>query len=1232
MTRLALSCCCLIFFGMALANEPTPALDALAARTLFEFPASSRPNAEQPRSFLRLAGTWQRCPSQWNGDGKFPAMEQQTWSGVTIPTASRSSEQPKSRQLLRTRLRIPDWLAGQSFHLKTPYFAGIESIWCDGRKLDNIEPWHYDMPTLSTDKPHELVIVLKPGTTLHCPEPPCLVATPHVYATSLWAKPDVAANRLSIEVTLHNAGDNALSVTLEANVYSMNRDGQIYEREPALKLPRETVTVPAHGRVSCSIQKEWPRARTWWPDEPNQYQLRVVTQLGNDQADRVKQTFAYCQWTVTDGKLCLNGMPYRLRTIKRSLPTEPIIDATQRLRGWQTLGQNLLLFDGIRPWVGSSVEETLQFLANKGMPTARIVPNESELMLNVIRHERANSGIAVWVLDLPGSAADVERLVEQVRAIDPTRPIVVRGHSVPETLHTISVATLRQWQTVRETVADNLCFLDLSTLRSADAEQLAIDARRVGCSITQLPADITDSALSAVWQPVVALEHDAVGHREFAEEFTRNITIFNDSRLTQSIELNWLFQTRDTRPIRQERGNAKAKLQHGDSQRMEFTITLKGLNEQDRLPCDFVLSCRTDHGNRSIRRATVELFAPLSKLSGTVQLWDPNSTLRNLDELVQVQRIDSPVEAFNSSDVLLVAPNAIDQPDDPIWNRLLNAGKRVVILPQDEPLHYPALPLHVQPKKQAVGPMQARIPESILWRGMRRSDLVQWPIAGETQQYRQPDAGTLRFLSAGDSTPLVGLTSGSGVTLHCQLPLGPSATHPVARRLIHNLIHLARDHRAADLSIVTPLPETHPWRMLLQQERFPTTQVDDLSAALNLGGIIVVEANVETLTQLAELNERIKAHMEAGGWLVFTNLTPEGLAKFNALVGEKHLIRNVASSSMIWNRPRNDVMLRLSDNALSLPRSPHDYVVSTDNLAPFLKGVESNPRHSLRHGKPIWNGEWDRPQTINSIQFRHPPGTRRILTMLVMLDGKRSRVLRLGAGDELQTFALAKESCRKITLQPLSWTDAPGDILGLDDLRIPTTTNATPWDQAGGIVAYPRGNGGFLLLQCTPNNDAEPSWSQWQQRQVARTILEQIGTKRNDVPFLGPTRDMRLSLLPLPKPEVPLDVPSGIELPEATYADALVFSQKFATDNGLSVAMERPAAWYRIRYVDGDVVELPIRIDVADQSTAIHKMQWTNPYPGVAIASIEWFPDAEFAKALGRQLLLGITLVRRPSN
>ena len=1106
MTRLVLFAISVLISGAASAVEPTSALDALAARTVFEYPTSSQPTEVGERSSLQLAGTWQQATSDANDT--LPKLNTLTWAGVMIPNLTPLSAEQGTCQLLRVRFRIPDWLKNQSFHLKTPYATGVDSIWCNGRKLaiDANNPWLIDVSTeLAANKAHEFVIVGKAGAELSMPEPPTLVATAAVYATELFTKSDIQAQRLTLEITLRNATDKALIVAVEANIYSMNRDGQVFEREPAMKLPREIITLPAHGQLTRTLTPSSTQIRPWWPDEPKQYHLRVLTQT-EGRTDRIDHTFAHRQWNVREGRLHLNEVPYRLRSLPRSLNHEPNTDALQRLRQWQAMGQNLLLYEGMTPWVGNSVESTLQFLTQEGMPTARIVGNRGAdswpEMLNIIRHERTNCSIAMWVLDLPGSAADVEKVVEQVRAIDPTRPIVVRGQAVPDTLRWVSVTTLKQWQLLQASSTDKPALLDLSTLPTVDREQLAIDARRLGCSITHLGKEFTDNALSPIWQLVVALEQQTNNTGDLNPKLTQEVTIFNDSRASQTIELYWLFQTRDTQPIRQVRGQTNVKLAPCEAKSIDVSIDLAGLERLERLPCDFVLSCKTDHGQRSTRRATIELFTSLRKLSGSVELWDPHNRLRNLETLVNVRRLDSLANIPTGNDVLVVAPDAIEKTDDGTKNRLLNSGRRLVVFQQAHPLEVPAISLRVQDEPQSVGPLQPRIPESVLWSGLRSVDFTQWPILEKTLQYHPPEEGTPRYLSDGNATPLVAVPSPDGVTLLCQLPLGESATHPVVRRLVRNLILLAREFEPANLSIVTSLPEFHPWPTLLKQERFDVTSVADIGTALLQKSIILLQADAATLTQLAELKPNIETFIKDGGWIVLTELAPDGLSSFNALVEESHLIRNVANQSMMWNRPQDEAQLRLSDSALSVARSPYKYVVTTDNLAPFLKGVESAIRHNIRRGTPSWKGEWDRPQTIDTISFRHPPGTRRILTMRLFLDGKPSRTLRLGSTGELQTFSIDKQTCRRVELHPISWTDGPGDILGLDDLRIPPAKAiaATPWDLAGGILAYPRGNGGILLLQQQLDPNGRQTSESEQQRRVVHAIFDQIGAKPAEAP------------------------------------------------------------------------------------------------------------------------------------
>ena len=51
----------------------------------------------------------------------------------------------------------------------------------------------------------------------------------------------------------------------------------------------------------------------------------------------------------------------------------------------------------------------------------------------------------------------------------------------------------------------------------------------------------------------------------------------------------------------------------------------------------------------------------------------------------------------------------------------------------------------------------------------------------------------------------------------------------------------------------------------------------------------------------------MKAFTEAGGWIIFNNLAPDGLADYNRLVGVDHIIRPFKKEKVTWSAVRNPI-------------------------------------------------------------------------------------------------------------------------------------------------------------------------------------------------------------------------------------------------------------------------------------------------------------------------------------
>ena len=86
--------------------------------------------------------------------------------------------------------------------------------------------------------------------------------------------------------------------------------------------------------------------------------------------------------------------------------------------------------------------------------------------------------------------------------------------------------------------------------------------------------------------------------------------------------------------------------------------------------------------------------------------------------------------------------------------------------------------------------------------------------------------------------------------------------------------------------------------------------VDDrflLTHRIAKGGMTLIDEfrAKELLKALADNLDKVKAFTKEGGWIVFHNLTPQGIKDYNKLVGYEHLIRPFRRERVTFPPSRN---------------------------------------------------------------------------------------------------------------------------------------------------------------------------------------------------------------------------------------------------------------------------------------------------------------------------------------
>ena len=183
--------------------------------------------------------------------------------------------------------------------------------------------------------------------------------------------------------------------------------------------------------------------------------------------------------------------------------------------------------------------------------------------------------------------------------------------------------------------------------------------------------------------------------------------------------------------------------------------------------------------------------------------------------------------------------------------------------------------------------------------------------------YQKPSSGGRSLLQVDDGlrdTALVEVPAGNGVMLLSQLLIGEKLKdNPVAQRLLGNLISYGANYKLV----------FHPATVAAGGNALLTHAVDAISlqykgaddalkAIATPGSIAVINASPANLKLLADNLAKVNAFTKSGGWIIFNNLTPDGLSDYNKIVGFDHMIRPFGREKVTFPAVRSPLTAGLS--------------------------------------------------------------------------------------------------------------------------------------------------------------------------------------------------------------------------------------------------------------------------------------------------------------------------------
>ena len=295
------------------------------------------------------------------------------------------------------------------------------------------------------------------------------------YVSNTFVQTSVANSTVTYEVTVSNVSGIAQTVDLKGGFSSWNGSSFSYPSVPAA-----SVTVPADSSSSVTIGPlDWTAgsASYWWPNVPYtpgyraQLQILTVTASSGSQTQTVKTMFGFRQFTqpADQTHYYLNGVPINLRGddlqgadydqidngggVGDAYDTLPgFLPPSSSNAGWPQAVDNLehlnynvvrLHQEAVSPYMLDVLDEmgmmVIDESAIRGSNQAEDFVNGEANMVgdvqNLVMRDRNHASVVEWSQSNEASLSSTdsegfeEALFHAIRALDPTRPIIVEGET-----------------------------------------------------------------------------------------------------------------------------------------------------------------------------------------------------------------------------------------------------------------------------------------------------------------------------------------------------------------------------------------------------------------------------------------------------------------------------------------------------------------------------------------------------------------------------------------------------------------------------------------------------------------------------------------------------------------------------------------------------------------------------------------------------------------------------------
>jgi beta-galactosidase len=640
----------------------------------------------------------------------------------------------------------------------------------------------------------------------------------------------------------------------------------------------------------------------------------------------------------------------------------------------------------------------------------------------------------------------------------------------------------------------------------------------------------------------------------------RTLKVFNETRFNDPVEAAWQFKIGD-KVVAEGKKSFSVPAGGGE----EWPVTFQVPVVKERTAARFTLTA-SQKGKEVFREDKPSVIidpaaGPKPALSGDLLVLDPKGSVaqRLKARSIPFKEVKSLAEVPEKFGALVVGADAVPAADatNSRWKALAAAGNKILVLEQNEPLHFQAVPANFEIAPFGGGRI-AFIQEldHPIFNGLADPDFFTWSGDGVVYKkpYKKATTGA-RSLAHADNNLAYSVIATSavneGLFVFSQAVVGEKLkSDPVAQRLFDNMLAYVADYKLVQkASAVVADGSTPTGKMLAGLGMNYEAAADPVKALQGKAEVVAVQAVGDNLKKLAAAPDVVKAFTDRGGWLVILGITPETLADFNQIAGTDHILRPFRQEKVQFPPVRDPLTagLGLQDVVMTSGRRIQDwnqdewpvddgfkYIVDLDDIAPFstfpgpeywndpgtkgpgddtwplnmVNGYLSDTHwrlifsiHLMRGDPAKWDIEFPREEEVTTFSIAPNSTYHEITRIRLTFDGKADSAQEFDlSGSDRQDLAVTPVKAKKMNMEILKWNPKGSvDVIGVDNLWIRVkrpegfSDRVKPLLNIGGLVKYPRGKGGILLNQYNIIDNEQNPANAQKKQIVTATLLRNLG-------------------------------------------------------------------------------------------------------------------------------------------